>query len=315
MRPLLHIGYHKTGTTYLQKRVFNSAQSGFSRIGEPLALRAAFVEPKTSTFDPEQARGRFEAEVEEAIQEDLTPVFSLERFSGNPVAGGQNPVAGGRDSRVLADRLHATFPNARVLIVIREQVDMIVSVYKMVIKRGGAQSLPQFVTPPSGVESTSHVRFDFYEYHHLIGYYREAFGSENVLVLPYELLQSRPKKFIDRVVDFTDAQGSLKLPQRRMNVSPSSFSLALKRRANRLFVKNTFNPVPILGVPGANALLHRMSYYLDSVVPKSTLLRHEKLLRQRTKREVGRRYARSNAITAELTGLDLRGFGYPCEEH
>lgn len=308
MRPLLHIGYHKTGTTYLQKRVFNSAQSGFSRIGEPLALRAAFVEPKTSTFDPEQARGRFEAEVEEAIQEDLTPVFSLERFSGRPAVGGQ-------DSRVLADRLHATFPNARVLIVIREQVDMIVSVYKMIIKRGGAQSLPQFVNPPSGVESIPHFRFDFHEYHHLIEYYREAFGAENVLVLPYELLQSRPKKFIDRVVDFTDAQGTLKLPQRRMNVSPSSFSLALKRRANRFFVKNAFNPDPILGVPGANTLLRRMSYYLDSVVPGSTLLRHEKRLREQAEREVGRRYARSNTITAELTGLDLRRFGYSCEEH
>jgi hypothetical protein len=36
-------------------------------------------------------------------------------------------------------------------------------------------------------------------------------------------------------------------------------------------------------------------------------------LRGYAESEVGTRYAESNALTAELTGLDLRAFGYLCK--
>jgi len=48
------------------------------------------------------------------------PVLSAERLSGNPDSGGY-------DSVHVAEYLAATFPEARVLIVIREQADMLVS--------------------------------------------------------------------------------------------------------------------------------------------------------------------------------------------
>src|SRR5215218_14466 len=114
MRPLLHIGYHKTGTTFLQRRVF--PEPGFSLVAGAKALRPAFVVGDPFGFDPMLVRETFRPAIEKVRERDLVPVLSAERLSGNPHSGGY-------DSKQIAERLAATFPEARVLIVIREQVE------------------------------------------------------------------------------------------------------------------------------------------------------------------------------------------------
>ena len=54
--------------------------------------------------------------------EAKVPVISHERLSGYPHSGGH-------DSKEIAHRLAAVFPNAKVVIVIREQKSMILSNY------------------------------------------------------------------------------------------------------------------------------------------------------------------------------------------
>ncbi len=52
---------------------------------------------------------------------------------------------------------------------------------------------------------------------------------------------------------------------------------------------------------------------LDSRLPTALHDRQERRWRRHAAREVGARYAQSNAVTAGLTNLDLRKFGYACE--
>ena len=110
MRPLLHIGYHKTGSTFLQRRVF--PEPGFSLVARAKALRPTFVEGDPFGFDARVAREAFRLGIERAQQEGLVPVLSAERLSGNPHSGGY-------DSKQIAERLAATFPEARVLAILR----------------------------------------------------------------------------------------------------------------------------------------------------------------------------------------------------
>jgi hypothetical protein len=85
VQPLLHIGYHKTGSTFLQKRVFPNP--GFSLVAKPRALSFTFVKSEPFGFDAHAAREALRPGIEEAKENGLMPVLSAERLSGNPHSG------------------------------------------------------------------------------------------------------------------------------------------------------------------------------------------------------------------------------------
>ncbi len=301
-RPLVHIGYHKTGTTWLQKNVFNDEDLGLSLVAGPLPVRFWFIAINAFDFDPSRVRTRFRRSMEEAGERGLVPVFSHERLSGSPYAGGH-------DSKASADRLAATFPDARILVTIREQKSMILSVYKQYLRWGGAASFYQFLNAASGEGRLPVFRYDFFEYHRLIGYYKSLFGVENVLAQPYELLRARPADFLGRITGFLGLPDS-EPPSSRANISPSALSLALKRRANRFLVRDALNPAPLLERPEINKTLHRACRRFDELAPADLLKRHEARWRDFVALQVGDRYAQSNALTSELIGVTLKDFGY-----
>jgi Sulfotransferase domain len=305
MRPLLHIGYHKTGTTWLQKCVFRSTKAGFSFVAGGKTLRPAFVEVDPSSFDPESARRAFEPKIRRAHARSLVPVLSAERLSGNPLSKND-------DSAAIAVRLAAAFPDARVLVGIREQTSMLVSMYKQYVKRGGGVAFRRYASAaPSAQHREPLFRFDELEYHHLIGHYQNLFDATNVLVVPYELLQTQPGAFLERIGEFLGVPAT-EAEYRRMNISPSALSLSLKRHANRYVVRDKFNPDPLVALDGSNNVLMRMCRELDARVPAAVRDGYERRLHRYAEREVGARYEESNALTAKLTGIDLEAFGYAC---
>jgi hypothetical protein len=301
MQPLVHIGYHKTGTTWLQQEVFSNSAAGFSQLGGAQRLIAV----DTFGFKPRKVRRLMERRIGEVRNLGLTPVLSSERLSGAPHFGGY-------DSEIIADRLAAVFPNARIMVVIRQQTDMFLSIYKQHIRRGGAASLRQYLAPPRDGYWMPQFRFEYLEYHRLIARYQDLFGAANVLVLPYELLRARPGEFLAKVSGFVGLPPAEPrfLP---LNVSLSALSLSLRRHANRYLILDPVNPAPPLEFPRSHEILERSCRVVDAIVPEHLLERHERRWRHRAAREVGTRFAHSNARTAALTGLDLRTFGYECE--
>jgi len=307
-RPLLHVGYHKTGTTLLQKRVFRDAGTGFALVAGVDDLQPVFVDPNPFGFDPAEARRSFGSGIGQAQERGLVPVLSYERLSGSPHAGGY-------DSKQIADRLAATFPDARVMVVIREQSSMVVSLYKVYVRMGGTASLRQYVDPPPQSSARAPLfRFDFLEYHRLIGYYQQLFGSEDVLVLPYELLEERPKRFLVRLGEFAavpTAVTSVRL--KPVNVSPSAFALSVKRQANKWLVRSALNPSPVLLLHLPNDPLRALTNRIDRKLPTRLRAVSDERWRGFAEVQLGTRYAKSNALTEKLTGLDLKAFGYTCQ--
>jgi hypothetical protein len=77
MRPLLHIGYYKTGTTFLQTRIF--PEPDFSLVAKSTALWSSFVEVDPFAWSPSKDRETFETGIREAVERGLVPVLSAER--------------------------------------------------------------------------------------------------------------------------------------------------------------------------------------------------------------------------------------------
>src|SRR5579859_361933 len=306
---LVHTGYHKTGSRWLRHRFFGNPATGYGwvdKAGEEHPVRR-LVSARPFEFDADASRAEFEPLLAEIVDAGLSPVVSFERLSGNPFSGGY-------DSKEIADRLVQVFPDARVLVVIREQRSMIVSTYKQYVREGGAMSVTKFMQPPTS-RSMRIPWFDFryFEYHHLLGYYRRLFGEERVLTLAYEQFRSDPRAFVERLAGFagrplSDEQLDALPFESKANPGPPATAIAARRWLNGLGVRSDLNPAPPLASPAFWKLGKRIDRL--SLAPPGAVSHEEEKLRRVVAERVGDRYAESNRRTAELTGLDLGTYGW-----
>jgi Sulfotransferase family len=312
IEPLIHIGYHKTGSSWLQRFVFaGKAGAGFTRFskGRDGPINTLIVSPNALDFDAQAARTEFSELIRGADERGLSPVVSSERLSGHPFTGGY-------DSKDLAERLAAVFPDGRVLIVIREQREAVLSTYRQYVKAGGPWSLRQFLDPP--VDTRTRIRlFDpsHFAYHRLIETYQRLYGAERVLVLPYELLRSEPGRFVTSIAQFAGPalpEGFVEsLPvDVRPNLASSTAATRSKRIVNRLVARSDLNPAPVIAAPRLESLARRRIDFVDRLIPSFISSRLERRDREAVDRAVSDRFEDSNRATSELCRLDLAGYGY-----
>jgi hypothetical protein len=310
---LLHIGYHKTGGGWLRRHFYVDPGTGFRSVGKTGIDHPVrrLVSARPFEFDAAIARAAFDPLVERVSSEGLVPVVSFERLTGHPFSGGY-------DGKEIADRLAATFPDGRVLVVIREQRSMILSTYSQYVREGGSWALEQFMNPPV-TKSLRVPWFDFrhFEYHHLIAYYRRLFGEDRVLTLAFEQFRADPAAFVSAIARFggRTLSGSLlrSLPLTKLsNPSPSPLAVELRRRLNRLGWPADLNPNPVF----TNKIVQTPFVWVASALSHSQIgpgglnARKRADLHRLVTDVVGERYAGSNRITAELTGIDLTSYGW-----
>lgn len=306
LRPLIHIGYHKTGTTWLQERIFTEPRFGFLR-AELRDIDKAFILVNAFAADAASARSHLEPFFTEAEARSLVPVISHERLSGAPLANGL-------DARLIADRLTDTFPEGRVLIVIREQRDLMLSLYKQnVFVRSGHASFGSFwrqrVRPASDLPQRG---IEVFEFHHLIRYYQRIFGVERVLVLPYELLRGDPHRFVSEIATFSGAPQPQDVPVEKEHASLPSASLVLLRYMNAvqsaLGLRKLFT-----GKPEDRPFLRakiKIVRATGGLAPKGVSKQIDARWRTEALEMTEGRFGVSNRLTEEATGLDLAGYGY-----
>ena len=309
---LVHIGYHKTGTNWLQDEVFGNPETGYGWLGKrPLTHPVhRLVRDRPLEFDADALRAEFAPLVRKAEDAGLVPVVSFPRLSGHAFSGGY-------DSRELADRVHAVFPDAGILIVIREQRSTIVSTYKQYVPAGGVSTIESFLSPDP--ESRRVPRFDFghFAYDRLIRYYHSLFGRDSVRVLPYEQFVRDPRGFVAAIGDFggRPVPGNVldRLPYRkRSNRAQSALAVELSRPLNLFGKRSDLNPEPIVESKLVFSLAKQIRRLDPSKVPvlHERAARSEAELRRIVEERVGERYVESNRATAELTGLDLSSYGW-----
>lgn len=311
-RPLIHIGYHKTGTSWLQRYLFRNAAAGFDWGGKRTDSPVNdLVATHPLEFSVGASRAAFEPSIAEAAENGLIPVVSLERLSGHPFSGGY-------DSKEIAHRLAEVLPRGRVLVVIREQRSMILSTYKQYVKTGGAASLRLFLEPPSYKNVRPRVpQFDYrhFEYHRLLALYQELFGAKRVLVLPYEMLSLDAGGFVATIAGFAgrplqpEVLESLPFDE-RPNLAGSAVSTRAERIVNRWFVRCDVNPAPLIPSVRAGRFARRRARAVDRAVPRRMRERIDRRLREAIEGLVGDRYAESNRMTSEIAGMDLAAYGY-----
>ena len=306
---LVHIGYHKTGSTWLQQRLFSAREAGFGVVVRQSKVKRSMVAPDDFEFDAARCREAYQPRIDMMERRGVVPVISAERLSGR--------LGWPDDGARMAERLARVVPEARVLVVLREQRSMLLSTYGQYVKMGGMLDLRRFLDRPvAWKEWPCDLRR--YKYERLVGYYHKLFGRERVLALTYEELKADPAVFVRAVVDFGGAKpqpGALERVQvaERVNESWPPAALAAKRWANWL-VRETRNPWAAFDAAGwAGSAMNEVVRAFGSRVPRSTNERLAREMLSTVAVAVGDYYRESNARTSELTGLELAKYGYDVE--
>ncbi|TVQ32396.1 MAG: hypothetical protein EA376_05875 [Phycisphaeraceae bacterium] len=301
---LIHIGYHKTGTTWLQKHIFSNAQAGFSQPWTRGEIIDRFVLVSPFKFDAPSTRAALAPGFQTAERDGRIPVLSAERLSGNPHSGAY-------DGAVITERLHAAYPDAKVLICFREQRSMVASVYQQYVREGDVTSLRRYMRPPErGRARVPMFSWDYLEYDALIRRYRELFGAEQILAMPYEWLRRDATNFVRKITEFAGADAIEAPPSERRNIALSGLAVIVKRPMNLLFVRDRINPLAPIDSYIVSMACRRGMEKIDRLTPGPIRRYFKSCDEARIRQEVGDRYRGSNRRLAEMLGVDLAELGY-----
>ncbi|NES21060.1 MAG: hypothetical protein F6K41_19545 [Symploca sp. SIO3E6] len=306
-RLLIHVGYVKTGSTWLQEVFFNNEKAGFlapserESLGGSMDVVEKFIIPNSLNFSAKLAYKVFEPMLQEAAKYNLVPVISNEGLSGNQLGGDYQ-------GKEYADRIHAAFPEAKIFIVIREQKAILMSAYRHHIGGGGTKTIEEFIG--TGDHITGYrptCRLDHFEYDLLIEYYQKLFGSDNVLVLPIELLKKDQQSFGQKLLNFAESDGSVDYSVEAKNVGFKGGSLAFQRKLN-FWV----NPPSIIYRKRSLSwnIAYKLSLLVGKGLPNAINENIENSYKQFIIKRVGNLFSESNQRTNRLIDINLTDFGY-----
>ena len=311
-RFLVHIGYPKAGSTTLQRGLFGGGHPELIPLGEPGPASGAYPKPGGGLFcDPggegylpfafDEARAK--ARLAELAPGDGVYVLSNEDWTGHPFSGGQA-------AKEIAERIEAVMPEARILIVIREQVGMALSAYAHALtKTHGAMSLEDFLRP----KMTSQIPgFDltYLLYGRLVAHYRKLFGENRVLVLPLEDMAKDRAAFEARLCAFAGVDPPPDRPAEARENTRDYRDYAALRRAPRLNLLG--RSTPSNGFAGLKAqklrtgLVKAVRLTISDEAARRRREADEAIIREWATEAV----AEDNARLAAMTGLDLSAHGY-----
>lgn len=229
---VIHIGWHKSASTFLQNGYFQQLGANY----QPLAAFPPGFDAARSRFgsliDLVEAREGFDPAL---LQSALAPrdgaagttILSHEEISGHP--HGYALI----DAFASARNLAAAYPSARIVAIVRNQFDYILSLYsyRVAVRGHESRGLDRFMDEEIRDGLARHVQYD-----RLVAEYVRLFGADKVLVLPMEMLRTDAEGFFRRLSGFIGLAPRAAPDARSANESTrQALALAIWRPVNALF--------------------------------------------------------------------------------
>lgn len=302
-KPIIHIGANKTASTTLQRSLF-SHHTGLHYMGEDAIgyesysdIVNAMVSDDDLYFPKNLCRDLFHQHLTQASDKTFL-------YSNEDVMTSRIPV-------VCAKRLKSLLPDAKILLVIRNQNTAIPSFYA----NHGAFLKP---APPSYYRR--HVKFDdwissqvmFMKYGALAGFlynklvsvYADLFGVENIHILLFEEFIDNKKIFVEKLcqvlnIDVDEAVNLLEDRHDRQRITS-------RMLAYNQFRTSFFWNVPFFNyIPGGRMIADVFQHFIES--GPSAKIEVSSVWREK----IFDLYAEDNKALALAYELPLKKYGYP----
>ena len=258
MRLYIHLGIHKTASTFLQNRFFPIlSEIKYCNLRKDYNnFLEYFLSRDDLEFCPQQARNLLCNGINLS---DKKVLISDEQFYGNVWDG-----CALRNRHCT--RLNETFSEATIIIVFRNQVDLLESLYLQYIKTGGSAHWTEFLKANKHPLILSTAYFKFGEYAaNLI----KLFGKDKVKILLYEDMKSQPVEYLNCWCTFlgvNDNTWDKKIIKKRDNFSLSPAFVNLMRFGNKFIssIRQPYLLVPIAFHDFYNRFFMKLSIFFPS---------------------------------------------------
>lgn len=299
---LVHVGFPKCASTAMQRHLFNDRNLGFvAPLGEQTIHLLEHCRA-IDTFEFDKSLPLIQKQYEAAMDQDVNiiNVFSHEHIFLRPYAGESTVREGIR-------RLKAIFPNAKFLLIIRNQKSIITSSYREFLRSGNTATFREFIgdRPKRLGYQKGICRIYDFRYDALITHMYQKLGKENVIVFPFEELKKN---------SLPSTLGAYFPAQILSNVPKSSFELPQERskRNGDFLVLPFFNRLrkPFDQETRLNRLIYGAAAIVAGAIPPKFSQRLDKKYSDLYEQHLGSFFTESNAATSKLLGKNLSELGY-----
>ncbi|WMN10916.1 hypothetical protein QYS49_36500 [Marivirga salinae] len=294
---IYHIGFPKTGTTYLQNRIFPLLNLEYFNLEQSASIFSNLIFADDLEFQQPDLK----------IQNGNNYLFSHEGLI-NPLF-----IYGGINKSKIAKRLYNLSEDnngtSKVIISIRKQEDLIRSLYCQYLNQGGTFNFDQFIFSNKGSQNLTLFNPDYLNYYNIVKCYQDIFGSENVMVLLQEKFIDNEEDLLKSISDFCNVCILEDIQIRNLqNSSLSRFSYKVLRVSNYFsssyFIPNGF--IPFLKNGHVKKQLKRFDRIFKNKkyqpkVKKSNVSKFEELLNK---------YKEGNRMLDNIIKEDLLKFKY-----
>lgn len=304
--PLIHIGFHKTGTSWFQLVLYPLVTS--HHLVDRDIVRSTFMGSDAFDFDAAQAREKLQK-----LSKAQPPLICEEDLSGILHIGGASTYV----AKVLAARLQETLRDAHVIVFVRAQPDAAASWYAQYVREGGTASPRRYFFPdeylfPGRNMPFKIARFDFSQlnFSGLIQEYDRLFGRDRVHIFAYEEFVSDPRAVLARLrrigLDFPD-----QVPMGRVNAAYRKWLMPIARGTALFTARSVENKRTLLHLPfWFRGRLHLLNL-LDKLPLFGARVQAADVLDGPTMEWVEAYYWRPNQWLQERMGMELGSLGYP----
>lgn len=327
-RVYIHVGMPKTGTTFLQLQVFPKLKGVdyWQPFNHPMSYYFERFANNNYLCYPEAWKLKIR-EYLEASEENIH-ILSYEGFFGSY----KNNYKSNYTNSLLLKEL---FPEAKIILSIRNQIRLIESNYSQIVTEGYVRSIYKYINYHKGRflnnrnESYVTLNIESLQYDRYIRNYHEQFGASNVLVLPFEMLTRAETQYRQRLATFlgladisiADSENSL---GRKKSLSKNG--LLVNRILNRFFICEINNGVGFIPKqPYMFALQRRKNNFLFAVLYFISKSMHPQFIAKKISGDKRKGethltlvvvqtlrdfYFTSNQKTSALINEDLASYGY-----
>lgn len=307
----LHIGYPRTATTLFQKTLAES-NDHILFLGRKAAKteQEGWFNEKLYSYWEWIRLGKIEIDVDEAREHIMETL--LWGAKNNKQAAVISDETMSKPHRImhyakLSQRLGAVFPNAKILLTIRNQIDLVFSLYGLELRRsiGKLYPIPTFDSWLLKGAGSNYVpiqeRFNYAKlYSALLMYY----DSANIAISFYEDFVHNPSKYIAELnrtigVNRIEFSRNLKVNASPLKADDSPLGRFLISEGGGLYNLRFLNKFPRL-IDYVYRYLFQRRIDWSFYGPNDDRIRYLNTI-----------YYESNDAFVELSGLDLASYGYP----
>lgn len=239
MRVLIHVGYPKTASTWFQESFFPKLNN--FRFVEQNDIIKHLINPGALDFNSFKARA-----------------FFLNKYKGNLFLSHENFVGtthnfglNGYLTNEHANRLKLVFPEAEIIVFIRNQYDIIASSYYQYIFSGGTYSLKRYLhTRFEGLYGIAANCHGFFEFDKTIKLYEDLFSKEKVSVFLFENFERNNIEFLKLFCERLHFQIEFeKISYKPKNKKLRFFTKVLFKLFNLFTIESVVNKYYLVNIP------------------------------------------------------------------